>query len=69
MNKSREGLLEYKAKIPQYQKAKESFFPKKVQIEDYTGNNLWMIYIKELHAVSGNMKTLEFDPPTDLKPL
>ena len=69
MNKSREGLLEYKAKIPQYQKEKESFFPKKVQIEDYTGNNLWMIYIKELHAVSGNMKTLEFDPPTDLKPL
>ena len=69
MNKSREGLLEYKAKIPQYQKEKESFFPKKVQIEDYTGNNLWMIYIKELHAVSGNMKTLEFDPPTNLKPL
>ena len=69
MNKSREGLLEYKAKIPQYQKEKESFFPKKIQIEDYTGNNLWMIYIKELYAVSGNMKTLEFDPPADLKPL
>jgi len=69
MNKAREGLLEYKAKIPQYQKEKESFFPKKVQIEDYTGNNLWMIYIKELHAVSGNMKTLEFNPPTDLEPL
>ena len=69
MNKFREGLLEYKAKIPQYQKEKESFFPKKVQIEDYTGNNLWMIYIEELHAVSGNMKTLEFDPPTALEPL
>jgi len=69
MNKSREGLLEYKANISQYQKEKESFFPKKVQIEDYTGNNLWMIYIKELHAVSGNMKTLEFDPPTELEPL
>ena len=67
MNKSREGLLEYKAKIPQYQK--ESIYPKKVQIEDYTGNNIWMIYIKELHAVSGKMKTLEFDPPTDLEPL
>ena len=48
MNKSREGLLEYKAKIPQYQKEKESLFPKKIQIEDYTGNNLWMMYIKEL---------------------
>ena len=69
MNKSREGLLEYKAKIPQYQKEKESFFPKIIQIEDYMGNNLWMFYIEELHAVSGNMKTLEFDTPTDLKPL
>ena len=69
MNKSREGLLEYKAKILQYQKEKESFFPTKVQIEDYTGNYLWMIYIKELHAVSGSMKKLEFDPPTDLEPL
>ena len=69
MKKFREGLLEYKVKIPQYQKEKESFFPKKIQIEDYMGNNLWMIYIEELHAVSGNMKTLEFDPPTGLEPL
>ena len=69
MNKFREGSLEYKAKIPKYQKQKESTFPKKIQIEDYTGNNLWMIYIKELHAVSGIMKTLEFDPPTDMEPL
>ena len=69
MKKYREGLLEYKVKIPQYQKEKESFFPKKVQIEDYTGNNLWMMYIKELHVVSGSMKTLDFDPPADLEPL
>ena len=69
MKKSREGLLEYKAKILQYQKEKESFFPTKVQIEDYTGNYLWMIYIKELHAVSGSMKKLEFDPPNDLEKL
>ena len=69
MNKSRDGLLEYEAIIPQYKKEKDSFFPKKVQIEDYTGNNLWIMYIKELHAVSGSMKTLEFDPPTDLEPL
>ena len=69
MNKFREGLLEYKAKILKYQKEKESFFPKKVHIEDYTGKNLWIIYIKELRAVSGNMKTLEFDPPIDLDPL
>ena len=69
MNKSREGLPEYKAKILQYQKEKDSFFPTKVQIEDYTGNYLWMIYIKELHAVSGSMKKLEFDPPNDLEKL
>ena len=55
INKSREGLLEYKAKITQYQKEKEYYFPKKVQIEDYTGKNLWIFYIKELHAVSGSM--------------
>ena len=69
MKKSREGLLEYKAKIPQYHKEKESFFPTKIQIEDYSGNYQWMIYIKELHAVSGSMKKLEFDLPTDLEQL
>ena len=69
INKSREGLLEYKAKITQYQKEKENFFPKKVQIEDYTGKNLWIFYIKELHAVSGSMKKLKFDPPIVLKQL
>ena len=69
MKKYREGLLEYKVKIPQYQKEKDTFFPKKIQIEDYKGENLWIIYIKELHAVSGSMKTLEFDPPTDLEQL
>jgi len=69
MNKSREGLKEYKAKILKYQKEKESLFPKIIQIEDYAGNNLWMIYINELHAVSGSMKTLEFDAPTDLEQL
>ena len=69
MKKSRDGLLEYKAIIPQYQREKENYFPKKIHIEDYTGNNIWMIYINELHAVKGSMKTLEFDPPTDLEKL
>ena len=69
MNKFREGFQEYKAKITKYQKVNESFFPKKVHIEDYTGNNLWIIYIKELNAVSGSMKKLEFDPPNDLEKL
>ena len=69
MNKSGEGLLEYKAKIPQYQKEKEAIYPKKIQIEDYTGNNIWVIYINEIHSIPGSMKSLEFDPPKYLQPL
>ena len=67
MNKSIEGFLEYKAKILQYKKANELFFPNKIQIEDYTGNNLWMMYIKEINPVSDNIDTIVFDPPTDLE--
>ena len=51
MNKSIRGLLEYKAKILQYKRANESFFPNKIQIEDYTGNNLWMMYIEEINFI------------------
>jgi len=69
MKKSSEGLLEYKAKIQQYQKANESYFPKKIQIVDYTGNNLWIMYIMELNILAGRMSTLEFDPPNDLEKL
>ena len=69
MNKSVDGLLEYKAKIIQYQKEQELNFPKKIQIEDSTGNNMWVIIIKELHAISGSMDKLEFDPPAYLQPL
>ncbi len=69
MNKYRDGLAEYKAKISQYQKKKGIIFPKKIQIEDYIGNNQWMIYVKELNAVSGRMKKLKFDPPNDMESL
>ncbi len=69
MNKFIEGLLEYKAKILQYKSANESFFPNKIQIEDYTGNNLWMMYIEEMNTVSDRINTIEFDPPTGLKQL
>ncbi len=69
MNKSLEGLSEYKAKITQYRKINENIFPKIIQIEDYTGKNLWVLYIKELHAVSGKIKKLEFDPPNYLEAL
>ena len=69
MNKSIEGLLEYKAKILQYKKANESFFPNKIQIEDYTGNNLWMMYIEKINSVSDSINTIKFDPPTGLEQL
>ena len=69
MKKSREGLVEYKAKISQYPKEKERIIPKKIRIEDQTGNNQWVIYVEELYAVSRSMKTLEFNPPTDLEQL
>tara|TARA_B100000945_G_C20357764_1_gene585533 strand:+ start:192 stop:923 length:732 start_codon:yes stop_codon:yes gene_type:complete len=69
MKKFREEILEYKAKIFEYQNANENIFPKKIQIEDYTGSNLWMMYIIELNAVSGSMKKLEFNPPAGLDPL
>ncbi len=69
MNKSIEGLLEYKAKIQQYKKANKSFFPKIIRIEDYSGNNLWMMYIEEMNPVTDSINTIEFDPPAGLEQL
>ncbi len=69
MNKSIEGFLEYKAKILQYKRANESLFPNKIQIEDYTGNNLWMMYIEKINSVSDSINTIKFDPPTGLEQL
>lgn len=69
MNKSRDELLEYSAKIPLYQNNEEYYFPRKIQIEDYTGNNRWMMYISEIHAVSGSIKNLDFIPPAEMNSL
>ena len=69
MNKSIEGFLEYKAKILQYKRSNERLFPNKIQIEDHTGNNLWMMYIEEMNSVSDIINTIEFDPPTGLEQL
>ena len=69
MNKSIRGLPEYKAKILQYKRANESFFPNKIQIEDYTGNNLWMMYIEEMNSVSDSVNTIVFDPPNGMEKL
>ena len=69
MNKYIGGLLEYKAKILKYKRVNDSFFPNKIQIEDYTGNNLWMMYLKKINSVSDSIITIEYDPPTGLEQL
>ena len=47
MQKYLEGLLEYRAAIPLYQDLYHLPFPRKISIEDYTGNNKWlMVYSK-----------------------
>ena len=66
MSKSLQGLLEYHARISRYKKHYEIPFPQKIRIEDYTGNNYWLIVINEIHAQSENIKNLDFIPPADL---
>ena len=68
MNKSVEGLLEYKAQISLYQKHFEILFPRKIQIEDFTGNNRWLMVISEIQVPTG-IKTLDFIPPENMKHL
>lgn len=69
MSKSRDELLEYSAKIPLYQNIENFYFPRKIQIEDYTGNNRWMMSISEINAVFGSIKNLDFIPPEEMNAL
>lgn len=69
MHKSLEGLLEYQAKIPLYQKHYNLPFPRKISIEDYSGTNKWLMVFNEIETPSGTMKTLDFTPPPDMQPL
>ena len=69
ISKSLQGLLEYHAKIPSYQKHYEIPFPHKIFIEDYAGNNHWLMVINEIQAQSGNIKSLDFIPPADMQHL
>ena len=69
MSKSLQGLIEYHAKIPRYQKHYEIPFPQKIRIEDYTRNNHWLLVISEIKAPSGNIKSLDFIPPSDMERL
>ena len=69
MSKSLQGLLEYQAKISRYQKHYEIPFPQKIRIEDYTRNNHWLLVISEIQAPSGNIKRLDFIPPSDMEHL
>ena len=68
MNKSVEGLLEYKAQISLYQKHYEILFPRKIRIEDFTGNNNWLMVIGEIRTTT-SMKKLNFMPPVNMDPL
>ena len=69
MHKSLEGLLEYQAKIPLYQKHYNLPFPRKISIEDYSGTNKWLMVFNEIETPSGTMKSLDFTPPPDMQPL
>ena len=68
MNKSVEGLPEYQAQILLYQKHYEIPFPRKIHIEDFRGNNRWLMVISEIRTLT-SMKKLDFIPPENMEPL
>jgi len=69
LRKSLQGLLEYHAKIPRYQKHYEILFPKIIRIENYNRNNHWLFVLSEIQSPSSNIKSLEFIPPSDMERL
>ena len=68
MNKSVDGLPEYQAQIPLYKKHYEIPFPRKIRIEDFSGNNHWLMVISEIRALT-DMKKLDFMPPENMEPM
>ena len=65
MNKLVKGILEYKARISHYQKHLEILFPRTIQIEDFTGNNSWLMIISEIQAPT-KVKSLDFTPDENM---
>ena len=69
MHKFLEGLLEFRARIPIYQKHYDLPFPRKISIEDYSGNSKWLMVFSEIQTPSGTMKTLDLKPPPNMRQL
>lgn len=68
MIKSLNGVQEYRAQIPLYQKHAGILLPRKISIVDYTGNNQWLMLISEILAPS-KMKNLEYSQPAGMQRL
>jgi outer membrane biogenesis lipoprotein LolB len=69
MQKSLEGLLEYRAVIPLYQKHYKLLFPRKISIEDYSENNKWLMVFNEIQTPATALKPLDFNAPPEMRPL
>ena len=69
MRKSLKGLLEYHAKILLYQKHYNLPFPRKISIEDYSGNNKWLMVFSEIQPPAEALKKLNFIAPPEMQPL
>ena len=66
MRKSLKGLSEYHAEIPLYQKHYNLPFPRKISIEDYSGNNKWVMIFSEIQTPAKALKPLVFRAPPDM---
>ena len=69
MRKYLEGLLEYRAAIPLYQEHYHLPFPRKISIEDYTGNNKWLMVYSKIQTHAEAFKPLDFNTPSEMKQL
>ena len=67
MEKFINGFLEYKAEIPLYKKILNSYYPRIVNIVDFSEKNQWKILISEIKIHQGKFKSLDFKPPKYMK--
>lgn len=68
MEKFSHGFLEYRAGISLYQKDKNSNFPKKISIKNYSEISHWLMLITERQIKSGEFNPIDFKPPKGMKP-
>ena len=69
MRKFIEGLLEYHADIPLYQKHYNLLFPRKINIENYGRKNKWLMVISEIETLTEFLEPLNFIAPPEMKQL